>query len=372
MNKLVSKVILGRFLFTIAIVALGNVRGAKARPFFVFGSSYVDTGNIKSSDSTRPYPWAKPYGETWPGTPSGRYSNGHVLTDVLAVALNLSSPISFAQRVPGIKNDAGMNFGIGGSGVLTAYGYPSTSAQIYSLRSLISDYTKDELASAVVLYATAGDDYLYYLTVQNSPVSGLPASRNGNLHNLHLDVELLRMALPRNATLEDIKGIYALSLSVGKQISSDLVTLYGMGLRKFAVTYLPPMGCLPVSTVANSFQSCNDSWNTNIAQVHNARVWKNALGLRHYFTNATIVLLDLYSAFTSAIATFGSEQSLKPCCAGITPKNKCSNVDAIGHPLYSLCADPGSKFYWDDMVHPTETGWQAVVSSLQSSLSQLK
>eukprot|EP00249_Psilotum_nudum_P037052 c9366_g1_i1 orf=272-1288(-) len=338
MNKLVSKVILGRFLFTIAIVALGNVRGAKARPFFVFGSSYVDTGNIKSSDSTRPYPWAKPYGETWPGTPSGRYSNGHVLTDVLAVALNLSSPISFAQRVPGIKNDAGMNFGIGGSGVLTAYGYPSTSAQIYSLRSLISDYTKDELASAVVLYATAGDDYLYYLTVQNSPVS----------------------------------GIYALSLSVGKQISSDLVTLYGMGLRKFAVTYLPPMGCLPVSTVANSFQSCNDSWNTNIAQVHNARVWKNALGLRHYFTNATIVLLDLYSAFTSAIATFGSEQSLKPCCAGITPKNKCSNVDAIGHPLYSLCADPGSKFYWDDMVHPTETGWQAVVSSLQSSLSQLK
>mgnify|MGYP000594909856 FL=1 len=50
---------------------------------FVFGSSYGDTGNVQRQDSGRPYPWSVPYGETWPGIPSGRYSDGHVLSEVL-------------------------------------------------------------------------------------------------------------------------------------------------------------------------------------------------------------------------------------------------------------------------------------------------
>eukprot|EP00249_Psilotum_nudum_P036613 c8173_g1_i1 orf=388-1410(+) len=338
MNDMEFSGFLRFLLFTIVILVMGTVRGAYARPFFVFGSSYVDTGNVKNSDSTRPYPWKLPYGESWPGTPSGRYSNGHVLTDVIAESLNLSLPISFEQRVPGKKYVEGINFGTGGSGVLTAYGYPPISEQIDSLQGIISSYKKDEISSAIVIYATAGDDYLYYLTMQNSPLS----------------------------------GIYPLTTNVGKQISSDLVRLYGIGLRNFAVTYLPPMGCLPVATAENSFRACNESWNTDISQAHNARVLKNVMGLRHYFTNGTIVLLDLYSAFPSALATLGTQQPLRPCCVGATVKSKCSDVDATGHPNYSLCSNPTSKFYWDDLVHPTEAGWRAVVKLLQPALSQLK
>ena len=196
----------------------------------------------------------------------------------------------------------------------------------------MSRFTPSDLATSVALYTTAGDDYLHYLTLQNSGV----------------------------------EGIYPLTVSVGKQISSDLIRLYQLGLRKFAVTYLPPTGCLPVATKPSSYRACNDTWTANVAQPHNARVFKNVLGLRHYFANGTIVNLDLYSAFLSAQAS-----RLKPCCSGTSPTSKCSNFGPDGKPAYSLCPDPKSQFYWDDLIHPTEAGWQAVVKQLQNSLGTL-
>ncbi|KAE9619287.1 putative carboxylesterase [Lupinus albus] len=61
-------------LFLILTIS-AEVEGAK---LFVFGDSYVDTGNYLNSPSYKP-----PYGITYPGYPSGRFSNGRVLTDYL-------------------------------------------------------------------------------------------------------------------------------------------------------------------------------------------------------------------------------------------------------------------------------------------------
>ncbi|KAJ6752130.1 hypothetical protein OIU85_002547 [Salix viminalis] len=47
---------------------------------FVFGDSYVDTGNSRISLATS---WKVPYGITFPGKPAGRFSDGRVLTDFL-------------------------------------------------------------------------------------------------------------------------------------------------------------------------------------------------------------------------------------------------------------------------------------------------
>jgi hypothetical protein len=43
---------------------------------FVFGDSYVDTGNFLNSGSYNP-----PYGISFPGKPTGRFCNGRILTD---------------------------------------------------------------------------------------------------------------------------------------------------------------------------------------------------------------------------------------------------------------------------------------------------
>ncbi|CAH2070127.1 unnamed protein product [Thlaspi arvense] len=54
--------------------------GSKA---LVFGDSYADTGNMKHDAVS----WKSPYGITFPGKPSGRYSDGLISTDFLGYTL---------------------------------------------------------------------------------------------------------------------------------------------------------------------------------------------------------------------------------------------------------------------------------------------
>ncbi|GJV66120.1 organelle RRM domain-containing protein 1, chloroplastic isoform X1 [Tanacetum coccineum] len=50
---------------------------------FVFGDSYVDTGNWPKTYGGS---WHEPYGITFPGSPSGRFSDGRVLTDYIGAS----------------------------------------------------------------------------------------------------------------------------------------------------------------------------------------------------------------------------------------------------------------------------------------------
>ena len=54
---------------------------------FVFGDSYADTGNHDPESSPLySVSWKPPYGITWPGIPTGRFSDGRVLTDFFGKA----------------------------------------------------------------------------------------------------------------------------------------------------------------------------------------------------------------------------------------------------------------------------------------------
>ena len=61
-----------------------HVRGEGFTKLFVFGDSYVDTGNSGRQATS----WKKPYGITFPGKPSGRYSDGRVFTDYIGQSLS--------------------------------------------------------------------------------------------------------------------------------------------------------------------------------------------------------------------------------------------------------------------------------------------
>lgn len=53
------------------------------KKLFVFGDSYVDTGNLGKLGRDFARSWYYPYGITFPGKPSGRFSDGRVFTDFL-------------------------------------------------------------------------------------------------------------------------------------------------------------------------------------------------------------------------------------------------------------------------------------------------
>lgn len=63
------------------IVGENNHQKNGSVKLFVFGDSYVDTGNLGNSANS----WKKPYGFTFPGKPAGRFSDGRVLTDFVGL-----------------------------------------------------------------------------------------------------------------------------------------------------------------------------------------------------------------------------------------------------------------------------------------------
>ncbi|KAE9619295.1 putative acetylajmaline esterase [Lupinus albus] len=69
---------------------INNVVEVEGTKLFVFGDSYVDTGNFMNSKG-----YMFPYGITFPGTPSGRFGDGRILTDYIGnILFPLFAPLS--------------------------------------------------------------------------------------------------------------------------------------------------------------------------------------------------------------------------------------------------------------------------------------
>lgn len=63
-----------------------DVGGRNVKLLFAFGDSYADTGNLQSDSVS----WKSPYGLTFPGEPSGRFSDGRVLTDYIGMFMHIN------------------------------------------------------------------------------------------------------------------------------------------------------------------------------------------------------------------------------------------------------------------------------------------
>ncbi|KAL5710670.1 hypothetical protein ACHQM5_021206 [Ranunculus cassubicifolius] len=300
---------------------------------FVFGDSYADTGNNKKGAGS----WTAPYGITFPGKPAGRYSDGRVFTDYLASYLRIKSPIPYRfRKIASEPQRYGMNFAYGGTGVFPTYSpEPNMTVQIDYLQSVIKSgvYTKHDLSSSVAHVSLAGNDYATYLA-QNGTIEGFP----------------------------DFIG------KVTDQLILDLKRIHSLGVRKITVTALPPLGCVPRSTVETSFQNCSDLRN-QLSDLHNLLLQSGVDALNNSTKESTFVILDLNNAFKSAFKSAIFTTPLKPCCVGISNEYSCGSV-VNGVKKYTICEDPKSAFFWDGL-HPTQQGWFAVYAALRRTLNQL-
>ncbi|KAH7295562.1 hypothetical protein KP509_27G054900 [Ceratopteris richardii] len=299
---------------------------AKPPALFVFGDSYADTGNHDKHNPNVSQPWRIPYGQTWPGNPSGRYSDGFVLTDFIARFLNLPAPLPYSQvkEMPA----TGLDFAYGGSGVFDTYGpaYIPIRTQIEQFESLAQGNPVD-YKNSLVLFVYSGNDYA--------------------VHFLKYGLTDLPILIPR--IIEEIKLL--------------LKRLHKLGFRRFAVTNLEPTGCLPFVRMPSGIMNCIQIDNF-LTSMHNDLLSKALATLRTSSSHdAKYILLDQYSTFLeifSSASDYGfGEDVLKSCCVGASTDTGCGAVDDSGEPLYKVCNDPSKAFFWDG-AHPTEAGWKAV------------
>lgn len=333
-----EKLIFSLFLALPLIFTEAHVPGGGFTKLFVFGDSYVDTGNGGRQATS----WKKPYGIIFPGKPTGRYSDGRVFTDYIASWMGIRSPIPYRWRKMGKKVEGhGMNFAYGGTGVFdTLVKAPNMTTQINLFQQVLEEklYTKRDLKSSIALVSLAGNDYAAYFA-GNGTIQSLPA----------------------------------FTTSLIRQLSLNMKHIHGMGVRKVAIMAIQPLGCLPQVSALTSYPNCSVTGNS-ISKFHNQILEKSVQKLNKETKDSVYIKVDIYSAFTAAMksqehhpGTSKFKDPLKQCCRGVNSAYSCGDVDKNGAYKYVVCKKPNSAFFWDS-VHPTQAGWDAVFSALKSSL----
>ncbi|XP_078158738.1 GDSL esterase/lipase At5g03610-like [Carex rostrata] len=319
-------------------ISCNTTRGSYNK-LFVFGDSFADTGNLGNLGREFTHCWYDPYGITFPGKPTGRFSNGRVLTDFVASSMGIRSPLPYKLRKASTKLWlSGMNFAVGGAGVFDTGNFQrnlSEQIDLFEQQIECGAFSVCDLSTSVGLVAVSGNDYSYIASKENST----------------------------NAALDIIPAVV-------KQMKSDIERILNLGIGKLIVTGLHPLGCSPYFTRRLNFTDCDVLANMG-ALVHNTAL-KQVL-TRLDPTQSSILLLDLNNPFYDAVMQVKGakkfENSRRPCCESFTADNYCGEIDENGNKKYNLCTNPDQYFYWDD-VHPTQAGWTAVVESFGTAISR--
>ncbi|KAM3310176.1 hypothetical protein ACQJBY_031081 [Aegilops geniculata] len=310
---------------------------------WVFGDSYADTGNLGNLGRELTHAWYDPYGKTFPRRPAGRFSDGRVLTDFVASALGMRTPVAYKARRRASREALarGMNFAVGGAGVLDTGNFQrNISAQIDLFQTMHhSPGCRAGSGKRTALVVVSGNDYAYAADKDNGTSAAIAY--------IPTVVRKLREQLRR---LRDEAG-----------------------MRRVVVTNLHPMGCTPTFTRPLNYTGCDPLANAGAAQ-HNAAL-RSVLGALDP-NNRTFFLLDVHTPFAAFLLDDDNngngdsklfKSTLRPCCESFRPDGYCGEEDENGTRQYALCDDPGRYFYWDD-VHPTQAAWAAVARTFRAAV----
>ncbi|KAJ4878307.1 GDSL esterase/lipase [Raphanus sativus] len=333
------KLLASLLLFIFSFLIFGEIDVAESssqnHPFsgrnklFVFGDSYVDIGNTNTSDKGA---WEYPYGITYPGKPSGRFSDGHISTDFLAQLLRIKLPVNYAKKddVDMARLQYGMSFAYGGTGVFKTYAnYSDMTAQINLFEQLLGNvYSPSDLSSSVALFSVAGNDYITFLA--------------GN-----------------HTIFEKLLGIRPLIEKVVNQTEVNLRRIRSLGVKKIAIPSLSPLQYIPLFANSSNPIHYFQGPIKDLVKYHNDLLQKSVAKLNNESNDidSPFTIIDYYNTFLAIFNNTGEIPGILPFP---TPYIECLRDG-------KLCDDPRSAFFWDG-IHLTQEGWKSVYKVLRKDI----
>ncbi|CAA0839281.1 GDSL esterase/lipase [Striga hermonthica] len=303
---------------------------------YVFGDSLIDNGNnvpFVTSVAKAKY-W--PYGIDFDKGPNGRFSNGKILVDYIGELLGLPLIPSYADTdVNGDNIMYGVNYASAGSGILQDTG--DHFGRVIPLREQISNFentlnqledqmqTEDlsnYLAKAIVFLGMGANDYL-------------------NNYIFPLGHESSKSYSPQD---------YADHLV--KQYEGHIMELQKLGLRKFFIAEISPIGCIPSRLDQSKVPpgEC-ESRSNNLVQMFNSRLKPLVNQLNSENPGSIFTLGGCFEIFLNLRANadaYGFTVKDKPCCGVGINKGKSLCV-----PNAEPCFNREQYLFWDD-AHPTQ------------------
>lgn len=328
---------------------LNSRREAEQTPFFIFGDSFLDAGNnnyINTTALDRANFW--PYGISFFHIPTGRFSDGRLISDFLAEHANLPlippylQPASKLSQVP-----HGVNFASSGAGALVQ----TFRGSVINLHEQLDNYKKVEewlkhklgemkarrkLTSAVHLFSIGSNDYISLFMANSTPLTAYTQSQY-----VHMVIS---------------------------NITSVVHEIYKIGGRKMVFLNLPPIGCFPVLRMRNENGECLMEASSYI-KLHNEALIQALKQLAKRLPGFKYSLHDFYSSTLQRInqpLQYGYTEGRTACCG----TGKFRGVFSCGgkRPVkqYELCNNVDEHVFWDSF-HFTEKVYMQIADDMWSS-----
>ncbi|KAK3220612.1 hypothetical protein Dsin_014582 [Dipteronia sinensis] len=332
------------FLFFLhCLVIFSTSFGAKrsekeeAAALFIFGDSFVDAGNnnyINTTTLDQANFW--PYGETFFRFPTGRFSDGRLISDFIAEYAKLPLIPPFLQ--PGAQRYYnGVNFASAGAGALVE----TFQGDVINLKTQLNYYKKVEswlreklgndeakliITRAVYLFSIGTNDY-------SSPF----LTNNFTLLNSSSHSEYVGIVIGNLTTV--IKEIYE------------------SGGRKFAFTNLPTLGCFPAMRIIRTEDNgrCLKKV-SSLSKLHNEALSKLLFDLNKQLKGFKYSIFDMNRRLRERMnhpSKYGFKEGETACCG----TGEFRGVFSCGgkRPVkeFQLCENPNQFVFWDSF-HLTE------------------
>ncbi|XP_058079624.1 GDSL esterase/lipase At1g71691-like [Magnolia sinica] len=329
------------FIFLCMVVCMVSAQegvapdnGEKAKELvpamFIFGDSLIDNGNNNNLPS-----FAKanyyPYGIDFSGGPTGRFSNGYTIVDVVAELLGLPLIPPYSE-VSGDDALHGVNYASAAAGILDITGRNFASRipfnqQIQNFQTTLDQITDrlgaddvaQSIAKCIFFVGMGSNDYLnnYMMSIYNTR----------NQYNPQQYATLLI-----------------------QQYTRQLTSLYNLGARKFVISGVGSLGCIPSVLSQNTNSRCSDAVD-NVVLPFNNNVKSMINGLNANLPGAKFIHVDIFQMFMDILHNprqYGFNVVDRGCC-GIGRNG--GQITCL--PFQTPCANRNEYVFWD-AFHPTE------------------
>ncbi|XP_059075353.1 GDSL esterase/lipase At5g03820-like [Cryptomeria japonica] len=357
--------VLTLFLLTLYVSEAEGQRQPLVSALYVFGDSTIDPGNnnfletIVKSD----FP---PYGRDFPyGQPTGRFTNGRLITDQLYLL-----PASLDPEFQGQKLMTGASFGSSASGYVDS---TSTPLNVLPLERQVKNFKhyKVRLAEefgyettnrtiAQALFAISGGTNDFANNYFTSPLTRkkytVEQFQDLLLESLTVFIQVKVFSYMTTVSFHIFKILRCINLVLCDQ------NVYSEGATTVAIVGLPPFGCLPSQITLHNIveNTCVEEFN-EVASSFNAKIKALVEKMRPNFPRALIAYLDIYDKLLDIIKSptkYGFEEPRKGCCGtGLLEAAISCNPSTIS------CLNPSKYVFWDSF-HPTTECYQIIANDL--------
>nr|GME03564.1 GDSL esterase/lipase At2g24560-like [Ipomoea batatas] len=321
----------------------------KFTSILVFGDSTVDTGNnnyIPTIFRANHPPYGLDYTN---GIPTGRFSDGQLVPDVLAQLLGLKQkgvPPYLHPNISDAELRSGVSFASAGSGF-------------------------DDLTTALS-GAISMRKQMEYLKEYVKRVKKSVGEREGER------IVKDGLVIVSGGTNDFVLNFYdvptrRLEFSIGKyqdflleKLQAFVKELYDVGCRKIIVSGVPPIGCLPIQLTAKSpvLRNCVENENSD-AQSYNAKLQNMLAALQETLPGSKLLYADTYTPLLNLINNpqeNGFVETKKGCCgSGLVEVGPLCNTNS------HVCTNPSEYVYFDS-IHLTESAYLQITEYLIEDL----